>query len=103
MQKKIFPIYGLFPLLAEAARVYGTLKRYTYDPDFKPKFEPSIMDHYRPPEEEYRAMAPMSRTRVRVHASDGDHDALADKEGRWDVDGLPPGAYEITGVRLFCI
>ena len=41
--------------LPEDSRVYGTLMRYTFDLNFKPKFEPSIMDHSRPSEEEYRA------------------------------------------------
>lgn len=83
------------PTMPEGARVYGTLKRYTHDPNFKPSFEPSIMDHYRPPEETYRAMAPMKGTRVRVKAIDGFHDALVDLDGKWAADGIPPGEYRI--------
>ena len=83
------------PALPETARVYGSFMRYTYDPNFKPRFEPSIMDHYRPPEEEYRAMAPMEGVLVRIKAGDGKHEAVVDKQGKWAVEQLPPGPYEI--------
>jgi hypothetical protein len=84
------------PSLPTTARAYGTLKRYTYDPDFKPKFEPSIMDHYRPPEEEYRAMAAMPGTVVRVKTADGSHEATVDEQGDWEIRSLPAGSYEIA-------
>ena len=84
------------PSLPNTARVYGTLKRYTYDPSFKPKFEPSIMDHYRPPEEEYRAMAAMRGTVIAVKTEEGSHQATVDKDGNWEIAGLPPGPYQIT-------
>jgi hypothetical protein len=83
------------PALPKTARAYGTFKRYTYDPNFKPTFEPSIMDHYRPPEEEYRAMAPMAGTLVRIETSDGKHETIVDKQGKWDMSGLPPGPYKV--------
>jgi hypothetical protein len=75
--------------LPNTARVYGTMKRYTYDPNLKPKWQPS-------PGEEDRATAPVAGTPVRVSAMDGDHEALVDKEGNWEVDRLPPGSYKIT-------
>jgi hypothetical protein len=84
------------PSLPNTARVYGTLKRYTYDPNFKPKFEPSLMDHYRPPEEEYRAMAAMAGTVVRVKTADGSHQVTVNKQGDWEIRGLPAGPYQLT-------
>jgi hypothetical protein len=76
------------PLLPTTARVYGTLNRYTYDPNFKPKSRPS-------PGAEDRAMAPLAGTVIRVRARDGDHEAIVDNEGIWEVDRLPPGSYKI--------
>lgn len=84
------------PTRDETARVYGNFKRYTFDPKFVPNFQPSIMDHYRPPEEEYRAMAPMTGSVVKVKATDGSHEALVDKDGKWEVSGLPAGPYSIA-------
>jgi hypothetical protein len=83
------------PSLSQTARIYGTLKRYTYDLNFKPRFEPSLMDHYRPPEEEYRAMAPMQGTVVRVQATDGKHEVVVNELGQWEIAQLPPGPYKI--------
>ena len=84
------------PSLSNTARVYGTLKRYTYDPNFKPKFEPSIMDHYRPPEETYRAMAAMPGTIITIKTENGSHQTTVDKDGNWEIAGLGAGAYEIA-------
>ncbi len=84
------------PTLTEGSRVYGNLMRYTFDPNFKPKFEPSIMDHYRPPEEEYRAMTPMEGVPIRVRAVDGEHQTVVDGNGTWNVERLPAGPYEIS-------
>jgi len=84
------------PSWKETARIYGTLKRYTYDPNFKPKFQPSIMDHYRPPEDEYRAMAPMAGAMIRVKNHQGVHETKADEKGNWAIDGLSAGPYEIS-------
>lgn len=86
------------PNLPKTSWVYGTLKRYTYDPNFKPSFEPSIMDHYRPPEETYQALAPMEGTLVQVKATDGTHTTVTDKLGNWRIEGLRPGKYEISAV-----
>src|SRR6266404_676264 len=83
------------PGLPQTARGFGTFKRYTYDPKFKPTCEPSIMDHYRPPEEEYRAMAAMTGTLVRIETSDGKHETTVDNQGKWSMSGLPPGPYKI--------
>jgi len=84
------------PSLKETARIYGTFKRYTYDPNFKPSFQPSVMDHYRPPEETYRAMAPMAGSRIRIKNQDGIHETKADEKGNWAMDGLRAGPYEIS-------
>ena len=84
------------PTLPETARIYGTLKRYTFDRNFKPKFQPTIMDHYRPPEDDYMALAPMGGTQIRVHAVDGEHEATVDPTGDWSVGSVPAGPYEIS-------
>ena len=42
--------------LPPVSTIFGTVWRYTHDPNFKPKFRPSLMDHYRPPEQDYLAM-----------------------------------------------
>ena len=83
------------PTLTEGSRVYGNLMRYTFDLNFKPKFEPSIMDDYRPPEEEYEAMMPMEGVPIRVRAVDGEHQTVVDGNGTWNVERLPAGPYEI--------
>jgi hypothetical protein len=77
--------------------IFGSYKRYTFDPAFKPKFEPSIMDHYRPPEEEYRAMAPMTGETVTLTAADGiQQQAKINSEGGFLFSGLAPGKYKIA-------
>ena len=84
------------PTLPETARIYGTLKRYTFDRNFRPKFQPSIMDHYRPPEEDYMALAPMGGTHVHVRAVDGEHEATVRPTGNWSIASVPAGHYEIS-------
>lgn len=75
----------------------GSYKKYTFDPNFVPKFTPSIMDHYRPPEEEYRAMAPMTGEKVTVTAGDGQQwNAKIDDNGRFLFENLPPGKYNVS-------
>lgn len=75
----------------------GTLWRYTHDPNFKPSFEPSIMDHYRPPEQTYMAMVPVPGTTVIAKAKDGtEHSTVVDAQGNWKIADLPPGKYEVT-------
>jgi hypothetical protein len=76
--------------------IFGTYKKYTYDPNFVPKFTPSIMDHYRPPEEDYRAMAPMTGESVTLTGKDGDlRQTKVDVEGKFLFSDLPPGKYSI--------
>ncbi len=45
--------FGSIRSLPPTATIMGSMWRYTRDPNFKPKFEPSLMDHYRPPEQDY--------------------------------------------------
>jgi hypothetical protein len=52
--------------LPPVSTIFGTVWRYTHDPNFKPKFHPSIMDLYRPPEQDYIAMEPAPGTIVIV-------------------------------------
>jgi hypothetical protein len=74
----------------------GSYKKYTFDPNFAPKFTPSIMDHYRPPEEEYEAMAPMTGEEVTLTAENGQQKkAKINDDGRFLFDELAPGTYSI--------
>jgi hypothetical protein len=84
------------PSLASISAIMGTVWRYTHDPNFKPKFQPSLMDHYRPPEQEYMAMKPEPGFTVLVKAQDGtEHSATADDDGNWHIPDLPPGRYTL--------
>ena len=84
------------PSLAPTSAIIGTVWTYTHDPNFKPKFQPSLMDHYRPPEQEYMAMKPESGFTVLAKAQDGtEHKAIADDEGNWRIPDLPPGRYTV--------
>ena len=49
--------------LPSTVTIKGTAWKYTHDPNFKPKVQPSLMDHYRPQEQDYMAMAPESGLR----------------------------------------
>jgi hypothetical protein len=84
------------PSLQKTALIQGTLWKYTHDPNFKPKFVPSVMDHYRPPEQYYRAMEPVPGATVIVRAKDGEEQkATVSEDGNWQVAGLSPGEYSI--------
>jgi hypothetical protein len=82
--------------LPRTSEIFGTYKRYTYDPNFVPKFTPSIMDHYRPPEEWYRAMAPMAGETATVTSESGAVSTTKVKtDGSFSFTGLAPGRYAI--------
>jgi hypothetical protein len=82
--------------LAPTSTIGGTVWRYTHDPNFKPKFQPSLMDHYRPPEQDYRAMKPEPGITVVARAQDGaEHSAVVDAEGNWRISDLSPGRYTL--------
>lgn len=82
------------PSLPPTATIMGSLWKYTHDPNFKPKFQPSIMDHFRPPEQEYVAMIPASGATVVVKGGDGTtHRSTVDSDGNWRIASLPPGYY----------
>jgi len=84
------------PTLPETSTIFGSYKRYTYDPAFIPKYTPSIMDHYSPPEEYYRAMAPMTGETVTATATDGQiRRSKIDKDGSFMLSGLSPGTYKV--------
>lgn len=83
--------------LPDVSEVYGTYKKYTFDPQFKPSFQPSIMDHYRPPEETYRALAPMSGETVTLVSDRGEkRTVMVSKDGHFSFKSLPPGKYSIA-------
>ena len=80
----------------QTAFIGGSYKKYTFDPHFVPKFTPSIMDHYRPPEEEYRAMAPMTGEEVTLTAKDSEQrKTKINNDGRFLFEDLAPGKYSI--------
>lgn len=80
----------------QTAFISGSYKKYTFDPNFVPKFTPSIMDHYRPPEEEYRAMAPMTGEEVTLATKDGEQrKTKVNSDGRFLFEDLAPGKYSI--------
>jgi hypothetical protein len=84
------------PFLQKTAFIQGTLWRYTHDPNFKPNLEPSIMDHYRPREQYYRAMKPVPGATVYVRPKNGkEQKATVSEDGNWQVSGLRPGEYSI--------
>jgi len=77
--------------------IEGSYKQYTFDPHFVPKFTPSIMDHYRPAEEEYRAMAPMTGEEVTLTAKNGEQrKTKINADGRFAFEDLTPGIYSIN-------
>ena len=83
--------------LPPVSTIFGTLWRYTHDPNFKPTFQPSLMDHYRPPEQDYIAMEPAPGTIVVVKGDDGaEHRAIAEADGDWRVSDLTPGRYTVV-------
>ena len=78
------------------AFIGGSYKRYTFDPNFVPKFTPSIMDHYRPPEEQYQALAPMTGQEITLTASNGQQTVTkVNDNGRFLFDDVSPGVYAI--------
>ncbi len=80
----------------QTAFIEGSYKKYTFDPNFVAKFTPSIMDHYRPPEEEYEAMAPMTGEQVTLSGKNGaQRKTKIDSNGRFLFEGLAPGTYSI--------
>ena len=84
------------PSLVPTSTLMGNIWRYTRDPNFKPKFQPSLMDHYRPPEQDYMAMKPEAGFTVVARAQDGtERTATADSDGNWHIDELPAGRYTL--------
>lgn len=84
------------PELDGSAWIYGEAKQYTFDPAFKRTFEPSIMDHYRPREEEYRALKPMRGQLVTATTRDGQRfSATVDEKGGFRIPLLAPGEYSL--------
>jgi len=91
------PYLRSLPSLPATSSIIGNLWKYTHDPNFKPKFEPSLMDHYRPPEQEYRAMAPLPGTRITAVGRDGEeHSTVVEQDGNWRISGLAPGDYSVA-------
>jgi hypothetical protein len=84
------------PSLSPTSAIMGTVWTYTHDPNFKPKFQPSLMDHYRSLEQEYMAMKPEPGFAVVAKAQDGtEHSAIANDHGNWRIPDLFPGRYTL--------
>ncbi len=82
--------------LTPTSTMTGNVWRYTHDPNFEPKFHPSLMDHYRPPEQEFMAMKPEPGFKILAKAQDGtEHSTTTDDNGDWHIPGLPPGRYTL--------
>jgi len=82
--------------LPGTSQVFGTYKKYTYDPSFVPKHMPSIMDHYLPPEEDYVALAPLAGETVTLTPESGPQlKATVGENGKFVFDGVQPGKYKI--------
>ena len=91
------PYLRSLPSLPGTSSIIGNLWKYTHDPNFKPKFEPSLMDHYRPPEQVYRAMVPVPGTRITAVGRDGkEHSTMVGQDGDWQISGLAPGDYSVA-------
>lgn len=83
--------------LPSTSTIQGSLWRYTHDPKFKAKFQPSLMDHYRPPEQDYVAMQPVPGVTVVAKGQDGvEHSVEVGSDGNWQISGLNPGSYEVA-------
>jgi hypothetical protein len=84
------------PSLKPTSTIRGSVWRYTHDPNFRPKFQPSLMDHYRPPEQDYMAMKPEPGIRVMAKGQDGiERTAIVDTDGNWRISDLSPGRYTV--------
>ena len=81
-----------FPSLSPKGKILGRAWRYTHDPSFKPKFQPSIMDHYRPPEQEYTAMSPEAEMKITAQTQDNrdgkKYVTLVGSDGNWLLPDL---------------
>lgn len=94
--KKDLTYLRSLPSLTPTSTLMGNVWRYTHDPKFKPTFQPSLMDHYRPPEQEYMAMKPEPGLSVTAKGQDGiEHTAIVGTDGDWRIPDLLPGRYTI--------
>lgn len=59
------------PQQPETSRIFGDFKLYTFDEDFVPKVQASIMDHYPPKEEDAYAIQPMVGADIQITPLDG--------------------------------
>lgn len=83
--------------MPDVVSIFGEYKKYTFDPSFKPSFQPSIMDHYRPAEDTYHAMAPLTGEVITVISASGERrTAIVDAAGNFSFRDLAPGKYSIV-------
>ena len=78
------------------AWVYGSVKRYTFDPLFRPKYEVSIMDHYFPPEEDIIALASEVGRKVTLKGANLVKETTVNANGTFEFNGLSPGSYTVS-------
>jgi hypothetical protein len=83
--------------LPATGRVYGTVKEYTFDPDFKP-IEVPLSSPYGGPEERLLSMGALTGTTVHLIDSSGVHNqiARAGQNGEFSFEELAPGRYTIS-------
>jgi len=83
--------------LPNKGRVYGTVKQYTFDPNFKPA-EVSLMSPYGGPEEQLFSMRTLPGTAVHLKGGQGSAQqvARAGQDGDFAFENLAPGRYTIS-------
>ncbi len=83
--------------LPATGRVYGTVKQYSFDPNFKPA-EVSIMSPYGGREEDVVSMRALPGTPVHLKSNEGHAEAMlrADSNGGFAFNNLAPGRYLIS-------
>lgn len=82
------------PKRKETGWIFGEAKEYTFDPNFKRTFEPSIMDHYRPDEEAYRSLKHLTGVVVTATDEKGKvYSTTVNEDGDFKIDDLTPGVY----------
>jgi len=59
------------PQQPDTSHIFGDFKLYTFDEDFVPKVQVSLMDHYPPKEEDAYALQPMVGADIQITPMDG--------------------------------
>jgi hypothetical protein len=83
--------------LPDTGRMYGTVKQYTLDPNFKPG-EVSIMSPYGGPEEQLFSMRPLGGTKLRLKRVEdaSEQTTLVGQNGDFAFESLVAGKYQLS-------